>query len=38
MHYQMSVVASANPDLHEAILTEVAAGMHAFVAGGVGGL
>ena len=38
MHYQMSVVASANPDLHEAILTEVAAGMRAFVAGGVGGL
>ncbi len=35
MHYQMSVVASANPDLHQAILAEVAAGVRAFVAGGV---
>ena len=30
MHFQMSVVASANPDLHEAILAEVAAGVRAF--------
>lgn len=36
MHYQMSVVASANPHLHEAILTEVAAGMRAFAGTGVG--
>jgi myo-inositol-1(or 4)-monophosphatase len=36
MHYQMSVVASSNPDLHEAILAEVAAGMRAFSAAGVG--
>jgi myo-inositol-1(or 4)-monophosphatase len=36
MHYQMSVVASANPDLHEAILTEVAAGMRAFSGPAVG--
>jgi myo-inositol-1(or 4)-monophosphatase len=36
MHYQMSVVASANPDHHEAILTEVAAGMRAFSGRGIG--
>jgi hypothetical protein len=37
MHYQMSVVASANPELHQAILVEVAAGVRAFVEAKVGG-
>jgi len=36
MDYQMSVVASANPGLHEAILTEVAAGVRAIAGPGVG--
>lgn len=36
MHHQMSVVASANPELHKAILSEVAAGMRAFTGLGVG--
>jgi len=36
VHYQMSVVASANADLHEAVLAEVAAGLRAFSGPAVG--